>query len=875
LIFSLTLFGNDIQSRRSWYTYLGAILAFLLAVYALAPPGQWLPRFRFSAWGRSRRWFEGVALALILLVGAFYRLYRFTELPYGLWYDEADNGLATRQILADPDSWPIYAPATNLPTHFLYLIALSFRLLGDSMYAIRAVAVVFGMLTILAAYFCGRELFYTAQGQYFGLILAFLIAVARWDVNWSRIGMHGVTVPFFELWVVGALLRGLRTGRLIPFAWAGIALGLGLCFYSPFRIFPVAVVGFVLAWLWRWLERTGRLRPRRPGSGQIQTGLAVWGLPALLLIAGTLLAVAPVAQFAIRRPELFWDRAKRISVFKDPDVQARPVAAIAQSAAKHLLMFNFRGDPNGRHNLPGAPMLDRTSGVLLVLGTVICVLYWRDPRSVLLLLWLLIPLSGGIFSTWFEAPQSLRSIGSLPAACATICLPMEWFSAEWTRSFPKTRAFSHRSPWATPLGGVLVLALLAIGLDNGVTYFGLWAHDFASWAAFNPAETHMAQDIQLYRHDHDLRFDPLLTAHLATRYLLPDYPVYHHFDPATAFPIRGTDKAGVLLFIAPDTRAVRAQAWELYPNVQVETFAHDHSGIAILHKFRFTRDEIAAKQGLDAHYVSLGTENAEISRRVDAEIDHDWGRDPPQAYPFQATWRGGLFAPEYGPYRLQVDVPGECALLLDEQVVVAGPGSQGREIVMAQGVHALLLDCRVSQAGRVRLMWATPADEALRPVPRDTLYRSFWPVRGLLGRFYPNADWSGEPQIARIDRQVAHYFHFLPLSRPYTVEWTGRLAAPVSGAYRLGVKAISSASLYVDDQPLVEDTLPGEFADREIYMDAGLHDVRVRYLDNQSHSQIYLSWQLPGTDPQPIPFDALFLPAEGAWWPMPSRASGH
>ena len=52
---------------------------------------------------------------------------------------------------------PIYVASTNLPAHFLYLVALAFRLLGDSMHAIRAVAVVFGLLTVLAAYCCGRE----------------------------------------------------------------------------------------------------------------------------------------------------------------------------------------------------------------------------------------------------------------------------------------------------------------------------------------------------------------------------------------------------------------------------------------------------------------------------------------------------------------------------------------------------------------------------------------------------------------------------------------------------------------------------------------------------------------------------------------------
>ena len=77
------------------------------------------------------------ALLVLLLIGATMRLYRFTELPYGVWYDEADNGLWVREILSDPGFRPIYVPSTNLPAHFLYLVALSFRLFGDSMHAIR------------------------------------------------------------------------------------------------------------------------------------------------------------------------------------------------------------------------------------------------------------------------------------------------------------------------------------------------------------------------------------------------------------------------------------------------------------------------------------------------------------------------------------------------------------------------------------------------------------------------------------------------------------------------------------------------------------------------------------------------------------------
>jgi hypothetical protein len=253
--------------------------------------------------------------------------------------------------------------------------------------------------------------------------------------------------------------------------------------------------------------------------------------------------------------------------------------------------------------------------------------------------------------------------------------------------------------------------------------------------------------------------------------------------------------------------------------------------------------------------------------RVDAEIDFAWDDSPPLAYPFLVTWVGGLMAPTYGRYTLRVEVQGDLILELDGQSLLDGPGPQSRQIVMARGVHALRLVCRVTGPGRLRLEWQAPEQPALASVPGDALYRPSWTVRGLVTRLYANADWSGAPALVRIDRQVAYYFHFLPLPRPYTVEWVGRLAAPVSGSYHLGVQAVSSASLYVDGRPLVQHSPTGLYAGGEVYLEAGLHDIRVRYLDDEAHSQIYLYWQLPEEDLTVIPPDALYLPVEGAWWP--------
>ena len=59
------------------------------------------------------------------------RLYRFDQVPFGLWYDEAENGLEALKILNQSGYLPIFVQPTALPAHFIYLIALSFPTTGS------------------------------------------------------------------------------------------------------------------------------------------------------------------------------------------------------------------------------------------------------------------------------------------------------------------------------------------------------------------------------------------------------------------------------------------------------------------------------------------------------------------------------------------------------------------------------------------------------------------------------------------------------------------------------------------------------------------------------------------------------------------------
>jgi len=866
---ALGLFGDQVHLPRAWYLYLASIVTCLLAVYLLAyrPDNVLAVQPANRPTDRSARRTNLFALGLILLLAAFLRLYHLDTIPYGLWYDEADNGLQVRRMIQDPSWRPVYVPATNLPAHFLYLVLFSFKLLGETPLALRTVAVVLGLLTVLAAYLAGRELF--PGDRRLALVLTFFLAVSRWDVNWSRIGMHGVSVPLFELLTIGLLLRALRTGRLTTFAWTGVALGLGLCFYTPFRLFPVVLALFLGAW---WLDRRPATARDRTATEQLLARVQAVALPVLVFAMATLLTVAPVVQFALQHPDIFWERARKISILRDPTATDLP-QAIAQSAAKHALMFNYRGDRNGRHNLPGAPMLDDAVGVLFVLGLSVSLARLRRPRYLLLVLWLGVMLTGGILSVTFEAPQSLRAIGTLPAAYALATASLELLLAEAEGVF--------RRPWPRRvIQAGLAVCLALVGWANFYTYFYRQARDFAVWNAFATAETQLVREIRRLRDGYDLYFDPLLFRHVTTRFLLPDFSGYVAYDPATVFPVPDPSpgKQGVVLFIAPDSRPTRALLESYYPAVRREEFAHPYGGPTVLFTYILDRQVIAATHGLVGRYYLAGDALPRF-QRLDLAVDFDWvSEEPPVPFPLRADWQGSLDLPVHGLYQFAVEAPGEVEMWLDQAPLPLGADGESASIRLPGGVHALRLVCQVEGpglspiegGGTVRLLWRTPQEPAWTPVPEAVLYHDPVTGHGLVGRFFPNDSWSGTPAFSRIDPMIAYYFHHIPTTRPSTVEWRGRLEIPEGAPWALGTEALSATWLYLDGQEVLSNTQINQYRQIELGLLAGWYDITLRFLDAGDHSHVYLYWQPPGELRELIPTGYFLPPVEGAWTVAPA-----
>ncbi len=96
-------------------------------------------------------------LLIILIIASFFRLWQLDTIPPGLYPDEAING---NEAILNPGQ--IFYPENNgREGLFINLISLSFLIFGISIWSLKIVPAVIGILTILGLYLLTKELFST------------------------------------------------------------------------------------------------------------------------------------------------------------------------------------------------------------------------------------------------------------------------------------------------------------------------------------------------------------------------------------------------------------------------------------------------------------------------------------------------------------------------------------------------------------------------------------------------------------------------------------------------------------------------------------------------------------------------------------------
>jgi len=346
-------------------------------------------------------------LIAILIIAAFFRLYNITELPPGLYPDEAMNGNNALEA-----NWKIFYPENNgreglfmnIQTVFLkVLMPLSGG--NPEPWMLRFPSAIFGILTVLGIYFLTKELFREnpkskilnpkqiqksndqnpkqfrisnfefriSRSQKIALLSSFFLATSFWHINFSRIGFRAIMAPFFLVWVLYFLLLTFRmsagnrpinkpVGKIVLFSiLAGIFYGFGFYSYIAYRVTPLLILIILIYFFVRSVkEKWQRL----------------FLLSTFYFLLFTIIVVLPLGIYFLKNPSDFFGRTTQISIFNS----LTPIKDLGASILKTLGMFNFVGDFNWRHNYAGKPELFWPVGILFAIGIMLglCSVFRKD-----------------------------------------------------------------------------------------------------------------------------------------------------------------------------------------------------------------------------------------------------------------------------------------------------------------------------------------------------------------------------------------------------------------------------------------------------------------------------------------------------------------
>ncbi len=393
---------------------------------------------------------EWAALALILLVAAFLRLYRLDAVPPGLTHDEADTGYFAAAVYRGAPS-QVQAPYGYINEPFTqYSGALFMRLLGPNDFALRVHSAFWGMVLLIFAYLWVRRAF----GPLAALGAAAMIAGSFWTVSTSRFALNPEPAP--ALFTASAYFLWCAIDETRQRAWRAWGALTG-CLAGSLYAYEVArASAAVLAAFAVYMLLVGRSHLRRH----------VASLIVALALAGLLAAPHLLDPHA-------WQRSTTLA---EPlrAAQAGDVTPLIKNAANTLGTVNLRGDSFVTYNLPGRPILDPAASVFFAIGLALCLWRWRNPACTFVLMWTAAGLAPSLVTG--EWTSTLHSM-----AGQTPLLALPALGAVEVGRWIKMR-FGPR--WVTAFGAACALWLVVIAASTGHDYFVRWGQARETRAAY-------------------------------------------------------------------------------------------------------------------------------------------------------------------------------------------------------------------------------------------------------------------------------------------------------------------------------------------------------------------------------------------------------
>ena len=357
-----------------------------------------------------KKQYKILLLICIIVVSAFFRFWKLSSIPPGIYPDEAINGNNALESLKNNDFKIFYPDNNGREGLYIWLLSLSFFLFGPSIWSLKFTSAFFGALTILGSYLLTKEVFSVdtesenaKNKESLALLSSFFLAISFWHINFSRIAFRGILVPFLAVFSFYFLIKGFRTKKVINFIFSGIILGLGFYTYIAFRMIVFLLASTLILW-WIIYKKEGNQKQFFQFS--------------ILNLLSTFFTALPIGIYFLKKPADFFGRTTGVSIFAQPN----PIKSLFISFISHLGMFNFWGDGNWRHNLATSPQLLWPIGIFFLIGIFLIIKKLKNSTNIkssftplFLFSWFFSMLLPGML-TYEGVPHALRSIGTIPIA---------------------------------------------------------------------------------------------------------------------------------------------------------------------------------------------------------------------------------------------------------------------------------------------------------------------------------------------------------------------------------------------------------------------------------------------------------------------------
>lgn len=486
---------------------------------------------------------EVVLFGLIFLLGVFLRLYKIDSIPPGLHGDEAQSGLEATKILKGAPYSPYSPEVYGQTTFYFYLVALIFKLFKISATSIRLTSAIIGILTIPLFYLLTRYLF----NKQTALLSTFFLAVSRWHIHLSRLGLMAIMTTLFQAGTFLFLLKGLKTKKIENFLLAGIFLSLGLNSYMAFRFVPFILLFFLI---FVFFQEKSLIKKN------------VVGLSLFFMVA--VFISLPLSIYTVKNWNIFMGRMKSISIFSNYPLIKIP-SVILKNLRGAILMFHIRGSTWPHKNLPGAPMLDPITGAVFLVGLALAFKRIKKPIYFLLLINLLVMLAISVFSESVYPPAGdpIRSNGVI---ITVFTLAGVGAYALWAR-LKKFRL-------------ILIALLMMVSLLNFQAYFFTFARHPAVWHDFHTLPVEVAKvansnpNVYIY-----LLSDWFYSNYLSIRFLSPQFSGEDFFNELGKYspkdnllPLKQHLEKDSIFIVLPFYNQYLRRLKEVYPEGKIKNY---------------------------------------------------------------------------------------------------------------------------------------------------------------------------------------------------------------------------------------------------------------------------------------------------------------